>query len=595
MDAALVATVMADRRPARALRDHIEVLALDGTAAADVRAAALFESVFYRLPPFGDDRLPQIAAMVFRRLGRDDAARLLDGLAAQMQTPHPPPAEPEAAQIVAAPEQGDALLGALERYARTQDWAGSARLFDTVWPCLRPTGQYWVYYRMSAVCAALGRHDAARLLAAIAVQIEPASHVAREPYARLFEAFSAAGRRRDAAELALRQCLLCPHAALLTEDELAKLLTAAGKLAAPPSPPPPAQLLFGREERPAQLWRCYGNGVPNRLAELRRPMVRDAVSITELRDAEVLVADNTVAVLSADGAIRTELSVGPVPTLLVRRFAELARAGQPPTAHRLAAAVLAIDQFPAPNLGHFLLDHASRLLLYRAAGIDLGAVTAIGPALTETYQKATVNRIGVANWHATDAPARLLVARLFVSSNCRQLQHSAHLGAPWAVAGVRALFDTAPRARHRRLLISRADAKFRRIVNEPAIAGLLAPLGFETIIPGALSLGDQIAAFRDATHVVGPHGAGLANILFCAPGTHVLEAFHPHYGTWTYAILGPSLGLHYASLVAHDALSDAAEFNDPAWPLAERNVHSGRDLRVDPVELARWLADSGAL
>jgi capsular polysaccharide biosynthesis protein len=38
-----------------------------------------------------------------------------------------------------------------------------------------------------------------------------------------------------------------------------------------------------------------------------------------------------------------------------------------------------------------------------------------------------------------------------------------------------------------------------------------------------LSVGDQMRIFERSTVVIGMHGAGLANILFCAPGTHVVE------------------------------------------------------------------------
>ncbi len=164
MDAALVATVLADRAPARALRDQVEALSLDGSDAAAAQAVALFESVFYRLPPFADDRLPAVAAEAFRTLRRDHVASLLQGLAAQMGVPAAAPAEAEAAAVVAAAEQGDALLAALERRERTQDWAGSAALFESVWPCLRPIGQYLgVFPHECGLCAArpAGRRAAA--------------------------------------------------------------------------------------------------------------------------------------------------------------------------------------------------------------------------------------------------------------------------------------------------------------------------------------------------------------------------------------------------------------------------------------------------
>ena len=34
---------------------------------------------------------------------------------------------------------------------------------------------------------------------------------------------------------------------------------------------------------------------------------------------------------------------------------------------------------------------------------------------------------------------------------------------------------------------------------------------------------EQILLFQSADFIIGPHGAGLANLLFCEPGTKVIE------------------------------------------------------------------------
>ena len=36
-------------------------------------------------------------------------------------------------------------------------------------------------------------------------------------------------------------------------------------------------------------------------------------------------------------------------------------------------------------------------------------------------------------------------------------------------------------------------------------------------------MADQILLFQSAEFIIGPHGAGLANLLFCEPGTKVIE------------------------------------------------------------------------
>jgi hypothetical protein len=81
----------------------------------------------------------------------------------------------------------------------------------------------------------------------------------------------------------------------------------------------------------------------------------------------------------------------------------------------------------------------------------------------------------------------------------------------------------APRTRRRRLLISRADARTRRVTNEQDLEDSLRASGFEVITPGALTFAEQVETFSGAEFVVAPHGAALANLLFCSPGTRVLE------------------------------------------------------------------------
>lgn len=72
-----------------------------------------------------------------------------------------------------------------------------------------------------------------------------------------------------------------------------------------------------------------------------------------------------------------------------------------------------------------------------------------------------------------------------------------------------------PRARDR-LYVSRSGTPgtSRQIVNEDDLVARLRELGFSVIDPGTISLADQIARFARSSIIVGPHGAGLTNILF---------------------------------------------------------------------------------
>jgi len=633
--AALLAEVTAARQPAQALRLALQRLHAAGDVAAAAAGAGLFESVWYTLPPFEDDAVPATVSPLYLRIGRPGGALLMAGLAVQLQRASAPPvacyrlleaqfrrsgrgadaddiarrgglppptvaAEPDAiaakaAAIAATREPGAALLHALELLARAQDWAGSATLFESVWHRVPPMLEYWIYHRMAHTYAQLGRKLAAFLVAAIAVQMEPADPVSDAPYRHLLTWFRDNGRWRDAALLCRHRAALCPQPPLLPPGEQAALLDAAGPLPAPPTPAAGRRdiALAPRDVRPASDWPSYGGDMAG-LRDLRHDLERPPIHVAELCDAEMLIDRGAVAVFGPDGRPRTDLSPRDYPALVRRRFEDARMSAQPFEELTLDAAVLIADEFPAPNLCHFMLDHASRLVLYRNAGIDIAAVAVIGPELRYPFQHMVAERGGIRAYVSVARRARLRIGRLWVSSNCRHVRHPAHWGAPWAVGAVRDLFDVAPRAPARRLLISRADSPYRRIANQAEVEDVLAPFGFETIVPGRMPFPEQVAAFRDATHVVGPHGAGLANILFCAPATRVLEVFHPLYGTWAYAMIAPTLGLHYAVMVGRDGESDDPVYNDPALPQERRNQRAGRDMRVDLDELRRWLADAGA-
>lgn len=75
------------------------------------------------------------------------------------------------------------------------------------------------------------------------------------------------------------------------------------------------------------------------------------------------------------------------------------------------------------------------------------------------------------------------------------------------------------------LYVSRNEARMRRLLNEEAILPALRDLGFEIIRPGEMPLATQVEKFRNARVVLAPHGAGLTNILFCRPGTTLIEIF----------------------------------------------------------------------
>ena len=100
-----------------------------------------------------------------------------------------------------------------------------------------------------------------------------------------------------------------------------------------------------------------------------------------------------------------------------------------------------------------------------------------------------------------------------------------------------------------RLYISRERAKRRRVANESELWTELAGHGFVKLHLEELTWAQQITAFRAAKVIVAPHGAGLANLVFCQPGTKVIELFHRSYVSPLYWQLAALKELDYRPLV----------------------------------------------
>jgi len=119
----------------------------------------------------------------------------------------------------------------------------------------------------------------------------------------------------------------------------------------------------------------------------------------------------------------------------------------------------------------------------------------------------------------------------------------------------------------RRLYVARTDTTRRPLVNESAVIDELRRRGFEILEPGSLSIRDQIRTFREASLVVGPHGAGMTNIVFCEPGTIVYELLPAYYTNACFAALGLTCRLRYWTDGFASQLSDDTNYGDRPWDL----------------------------
>ena len=95
-----------------------------------------------------------------------------------------------------------------------------------------------------------------------------------------------------------------------------------------------------------------------------------------------------------------------------------------------------------------------------------------------------------------------------------------------------------------------------------------------------LSWAEQIAVFRAVRVVVAPHGAGLANLVFCAPGTRVVELINRAYFNPVFWRLAALRRLDYRAVVS---AGDG--------PIREDASEGGADLVADLARVRAALAN----
>ncbi|MGL6283693.1 MAG: glycosyltransferase family 61 protein, partial [Microcoleaceae cyanobacterium] len=100
-----------------------------------------------------------------------------------------------------------------------------------------------------------------------------------------------------------------------------------------------------------------------------------------------------------------------------------------------------------------------------------------------------------------------------------------------------------------RIYISRSQASRRRILNETEILEDLNNLGFVSVFLESMSVEEQAICMAGARVIIAPHGAGLTNLVFCRPGTKIIELFSDQYLIGLYWKISNLSGLQHYHLI----------------------------------------------
>lgn len=269
--------------------------------------------------------------------------------------------------------------------------------------------------------------------------------------------------------------------------------------------------------------------------------------------------------------------------------------GRPPETHSVFDAVpgvprgergtvVVLSAAGGASYFHWLFDVLPRLDVLRRSGVHLdGAELYLVNSTRAPFQRETLERLGVPLQRVLESQASPLVeaGRLLAPSlpglsgnptrrACEFLRETFLSGRSEGVRG-------------RRIYVSRARAASRRVVNEEEVLPVLERFGYELVELEALPFAEQVALFASAERVVAPHGAGLSNLVFCTPGTPVLEIFAPTYVNVCYWALSNQVDAGYHYLLGEG--ETPPDFVDPHLAHA--------DIRVDPDKLVAALTRLG--
>lgn len=287
---------------------------------------------------------------------------------------------------------------------------------------------------------------------------------------------------------------------------------------------------------------------------------------------------NATAILTPDAVMLADLSrsyPGDLPGCdnPSPKFHRIFTQSSLPAVETINGTVVALASLSGTTYFHWMVDILPRLELLRRGGLDWAEVDWFwvngGDA---AFQRSTLRQLGIPGEKilSSDRHPYIQAEQLIVPSFASPFGWIE----PWGLEFLRRAFLPSPVDLSRsdlsrsdlsqpdsssadwfhgelpeRVYISRSVAKHRQVLNESAVLDRLQPAGFTVVQLEQLSFEAQVAIFAHAKVIIAPHGSGLTNLVFCRPGTVVVELMSPHYIRSYYWVVSHQLRLQHYYLV----------------------------------------------
>ena len=237
----------------------------------------------------------------------------------------------------------------------------------------------------------------------------------------------------------------------------------------------------------------------------------------------------------------------------------------------LSGTILSIvSDFSINNYAHKLLDCFSRYRVFLEAGFTPADVDYIlVPGSKSRRWNEVCNNLGIPQ-------EKIIWSKDYDFIYADRLLVTSYPGIkknypPWMVEYLKNNLVKGESNSNRRLYVQRTGR--RKISNEDELIPIFKKFDFEIYLPENST--NQFNDFHEAKSVIGAHGAGLSNIVFCNSGVKLLELMPSDFIEEFYYTAADSAGLKYAYIVGE---------SESHRPPGTRGV-SLADFYIDPIVL----------
>ncbi len=211
---------------------------------------------------------------------------------------------------------------------------------------------------------------------------------------------------------------------------------------------------------------------------------------------------------------------------------------------------------------HWILDLIPRIALLQQQGLYERIDYFIVNRYQTAYELETLNIFGIPQDKIIESiqSPHIKASHLIIPSRIRD----SVTPPPWAIECLRQyiLSNSSHLSSYsHRIYISRTQAKKRKMINEEAIIDWLKQYDFEIVHFEQMSVLEQANCMAKAEVVIAPHGSGLTNLVFCQPGTKVIEILSPNWLNSCYWMLSQTCQLDYFCLVGEASVNNPENFD----------------------------------